>query len=106
MTHPIHTAQSLEVKTSGWILSCVVLYPRSARLNHVHQNSVECGITEPMSEASFTFTVSFFLLVKRENLAATSSLVPCLEPEAVEEEEGPGLSERGDGSRKGDGGLS
>ena len=106
MTHPIHTAQSLEVKTSGWILSCVVLYPRSARLNHVHQNSVECGITEPMSEARCTFTVSFFLLVKRENLAATSSFVPCLEPEAVEVEEGPGLSVRGEGSRKGDGGLS
>ena len=50
--------------------------------------------------------VSFFLLVKRENLAATNSLVPCLEPEAVEEEEEPGLSERGDGTRKGDGGLS
>lgn len=27
---------------------------------HVHQNSAECGITEPMSEARFTFVVRFF----------------------------------------------
>ena len=72
---------------------------------HVHQNSAECGITEPMSEARFTFVVRFFLLDKRESPAGTSSLAPCLEPEAVEEEADPGLSERGDGTREGDGGL-
>lgn len=56
-----------------------------------------------MSEARFTFMVRFFLLVKRENLACTSSLVPCLEPETMEEEADRGVSERGDGTREGDG---